>query len=316
MPFGWESDVPGGPLKNRHLTSDIVTAAIAETVAFEHHVVNSSFGKRRGEMSSWVRASNIAPPTSLFVSEVERVPEYQQSVSLGQVRVRELAAAIPYSSLAEDLSVFDLRNTVQRSLQNMLTLWLDLLWATAARNCRLKYTPTGLATEALSTSGTFAATATVGINPYHLERMCDILYGLYHAPFYESNKYVLIANWLGMRSLQNDPKWDSWHVYKYPEARLNHELGSWDRAILVETNHNNAFRQVGTGAVLGEGYLFGYDPMRFAEAMSPELRLSAQDEDYGRKLGVGFVGILNMGLTWAGDSANAGEANVIHLGSL
>ena len=70
---------------------------------------------------------------------------------------------------------------------------------------------------------------------------------------------------------------------------------------------------MGTGSVLGEGVVFGDDAVVMAEAISPELR-AAMPQDFGRSQAVAWYGVLAFAQVW-GDSGNAGQARVVHVGS-
>jgi hypothetical protein len=64
--------------------------------------------------------------------------------------------------------------------------------------------------------------------------------------------------------------------------------------------------------VLGEGVIFGADAVTMAVAVDPELR-AEPPRDFGRQKAVAWYGILEFGQVW--DTANPGEARIIHLAS-
>lgn len=313
--FTWTNDIPGGVLKLHALSNQMVEATTSELVFEQFCMPIDGYGLHQGETASWTRASNMAEQASIVLAENERIPEYPVSISVRGAVVQEIGATVPIRSLAVDLSKFDVTNNVQRRLMNNLGLGMDTLAATAFKDCKHKYAITGLTANSITTNGVFAATSIANLNTFHLEAIGDFLYDTLQAPFFEDGCYIGIFRSLGIRGLHNDPDWAEWHKYTDPENKYYHEQGKWDRTRLIETNHAAALGKVGTGSVLGEGVVFGYDPVKFVEAMAPELRVGSNPEELGRRIVAGFLGIIRFGSTW-GDSANAGEANIIHVGSL
>jgi len=227
--------------------------------------------------------------------------------------VSEFGRAVPYTSLAQDLSFFDIENPIQNKLQEQMKLVLDSRAATAFKTAKLKYTPTGLSTYSAATNGTAGATATANMNVYHCEEIRDLLFDTYHCPPAEGDDYVGIFRTLGLRGIKRDPAWEEWHKYSDPAAKFNSEVGRVENIRFVETNHSNALAKKGTNSVLGEGVVFGADAVAMAEAQTPELRASIPG-DFGRSKAVAWYGIFELGIIW--DTANAGEARVMHVTSL
>ena len=114
------------------------------------------------------------------------------------------------------------------------------------------------------------------------------------------------------RGLLSDPAWEDWHKYTDPQAKYNGEIGRIENIRFIETNNNNALSNAyGTNSI-GEAIFFGADAVVMAVALDPELR-AAVPGDFGRQKAVAWYGILDFGLVW--DTANAGEAKVVHFGS-
>lgn len=82
----------------------------------------------------------------------------------------------------------------------------------------------------------------------------------------------------------------------------------------MEVNNTNSLSAtLGTGSVLGEAVFFGDDPVAMATVIDPELR-AKESGDYGRSKGVAWYGVYGFDQIWY-DSANAGEARVVHVTS-
>lgn len=311
--FEWVFDAPTGTFKQHALSRQLLEASIEMAVFPEHAGDAGGFGRKQGESVTWTRVGNITEPTTAVLSEVDRIPEDNYSLTTRAAVVQELGRAVPFTSLAEDLSWFDLENSVQGKLRQQMTLVLDALAATAFKSGQHKWAPTGITSRNLGTGGTFGAAATVNLGVWHLEEMFEYLFDTLHADPAEGDDYIGIFRSLGLRGVSRDPDFEEWRKYTDPSTKFNNEMGRWSQIRLIRTNHNNALGQVGTGSVLGEGVVFGADAVRMAEAMAPELR-AAIPQDFGRKKAVAWYGVLRFQSTW-GDSANAGEANIIHVGS-
>lgn len=312
--FTWVADVPAGVLRNHALSNRILRAAIAEVVLMPFTKPVDGFGRRRGETVSWTRVSNITEQASIVLSETERVPEHQVAITVRGSTVQEIGAAVPYTNLATELTAFDLESELQGRLRDNLALGLDTLVSLAMKDTQHKWAITGLTTNAVTTNGVFGAVSIGNVTTSQLEQMADYLYDTLLCPYYANEMYIGIFRQAAIRGIMNDPDWAEWNKYTNPTAKYKGEAGEWDRVKVVKTNHAAAFGKVGTGGVLGEGVVFGRDPVRMAEAMAPEL-LANIPQDLGRSKTVGYYGILRFTSTW-GDRSNAGEANSIHVGSL
>jgi hypothetical protein len=112
----------------------------------------------------------------------------------------------------------------------------------------------------------------------------------------------------------SDPAWEDWHKYTDPSAKYNGEVGKIENIRFIEINNSGALNNsIGSGGVLGEGVIFGSDAVAMAVALDPELRAGIP-QDFGRSQAVAWYAIADFGLVW--DTANAGEAKVVHITSL
>jgi N4-gp56 family major capsid protein len=311
--FSWTYDGPTGTYKNQALSSKLYEQAIAECSFMDFVKPISAFGKSMGESVTLTRVRQLSEPTNARLSENERIPEDTLALSTTTITVKEWGRSVPFNSLAEDLSKFDVENTIQMTLKNQLKLVLDSAACAAFKTAKVKYTPTGAATNNISTSGVAGASATANINAFHLEQIRDYLYDTLLAPPASGDDYIGIFRALAIRGLKNDSNWLEWHKYTDPQAKFNGEAGRWESIRLIETNHANALGKIGTGSVLGEGIVFGADAVAMAESMTPELRAKSP-EDYGRSKGVAWYGQFEFGIIW--DTAAAGEAKIVHVASL
>jgi N4-gp56 family major capsid protein len=309
----WTVDAPTGVYKNHALSSRLYEASLEDTKFVEFTRPVEGYGRKMGESITLTRVANITEPTSAVLSEGVRIPEDTFSLSTVAITPQELGRAVPYTSLSEDLSKYDIANPIQRKLRSQLSLVLDTLASNAFQGCQIKYIPTGALSGTFDTDGTASTAATSNMNVYHVERIVDYLYDDLQCAPYEGGDYVGIFRTLGIRGIMSDPAWEDWHRYTDPQAKFNGEVGRMESCRFVKTNHANALGEVGTSSVLGEGVVFGEDPVVMAEVLAPELRLGRQDEDFGRAKSVAWYANLGFDEVW--NTANAGQARIIHVTS-
>ena len=310
--FEWSFDAPTGTFKQNALSKKLYQAAVEDTTFMDHVKPISSFGRKQGENVTLTRIANLTEPTSAVLTEGVRIPEDDFSVTTTSITVSEIGRSVPYTSLAEDLSFFDVENQIQRVLRDQMKLSLDSIAAVAFTAGQVKYVPTGLASATVTTNGTAGAAAAANMNLWHVEEIRDYLYDTIRVPQI-GNDYVAIFRTLGLRGIKRDPAWEEWFKYTNPSQKFNSEVGRLEGIRFIETNHNNALQKVGTNSVLGEGVVFGEDAVALAEVLTPELR-AAIPGDFGRAKAVAWYGILQAGQIW-GDSGSAGEARVLHVTS-
>lgn len=310
----WVADAPSGVYKNHDLSSKIRMAAIEQAKFMSFVKPEPGYGKKMGESITITRVSNVTVPSDDTLNEGVRIPEDTVSLSTQAITVSERGRAIPYTSLAIDLGHFDLENAIQQKLREQLTLSMDITAATAFKAGLVKAIPSGVATTTFDTDGTPSTAATSNLNMYHVEQIRDYMFGTLNIAPFAGDDYIAIISYKAKRGLMNDPKWVDWKKYTDPQAKYNGEVGRIENIRFVEQNHTAALSaSKGTGSVLGEGVFFGADPVVMAVVQDPELR-AKESEDYGRSKGVAWYGIYGFDQVWK-DSANAGEARVVHLTS-
>lgn len=311
--FTWTFDAPTGVYKSHAMSRELYWEALEDSVFMDHVTGVEGFGRKQGETVTLTRLATITEPTDSTLTEAERIPEDSYSISTTSITVSEIGRAVPFTSLAEDLSILDLQNTIQRRLVDQMTLTLDSKAATAFKQAKIKYIPTGLASGTFDTDGTASTSATANWNVFHVEEIADYLYETLFAPTIGGN-YVGIFHNKSIRGIKRDPDWEQWHIYTDPQAKFNDEIGMIENVRHIRTNHANALTKVGTGSVLGDGVVFGQDSVALAEVLTPELRAEMNvGDDFGRSHAAAWYGILAFGLIW--DTANAGEARVVHVTS-
>ena len=313
--FLWNFDAPSGVFKNHALSSEIRKASIATTKFMQFVRAESAFGKKRGENVSISRISNLTVPTDGRISEGQKIPEDDISLSSKSITVSEFGRAVPYTSLSEDLNAFDMNNIVQMALRDQMALTLDNACAAVftGSDAKVKAIPTGVSAITFDTDGTASSAATVNLNVFHVEEIRDKMFGDLKIPPVEGDDYICILSTKAKRGIVSDPAWEEWHKYTDPKAKYNGEIGRLENIRFIETNNSGALSgTLGTGSVLGEAVFFGRDAVAMALVEDPELR-AEMPKDFGRQKSVAWYGILDFGVVW--DTANEGEAKIVHVSS-
>jgi N4-gp56 family major capsid protein len=289
-------------------------AAIKDSKFMQFVKAEPGYGKGMGDTINITRISNVTVPSSAALLEGVRISEDAMTISVQAITVGEFGRAIPFTSIAKDLSTFDLQNTVQSKIKDQMELVLDASASTAFKAGKVKAILAGVSSVTFDTDGTPSTPSVVNLNVYAVEQIRDYMYATLNIKPYSSDEYVALISYKAARGLKSDPDWQDWKKYTDPGAKFNGELGKIENVRFVEVNNTSSLSDAkGTGSVLGEGVFFGDDAVVMAVAQEPELRIKAA-EDYGRAMGVAWYGIYNFGQVWS-DSSTAGEARVVHLTS-
>lgn len=310
----WTYDAPSGVYKDHALSADIRMASIAQTRFVQFTTTEGGYGKASGQSVTVTRVSNVSVPTDDSLVELERIPEDTFSLSTQSITVVERGRAIPYSSLSTDLAHFNIENAIQKKLRDQLSLRFDKVASNAFKEGMIKAIPDGTASLVFDTDGTASTTALANLNQYHVEQIRDYMFSTLNMMPYSDGDFMCLASTKALRGIKRDPNWEKWKVYTEPEAKAMGEVGRIESVRFVEVNNTSSLSaSLGSGGILGEAVFFGEDPVVMANALDPELR-AKESGDYGRSKGVAWYGIYGFGQIWK-DSANAGEARVVHLTS-
>lgn len=312
--FQWVQDAPTGVFKNHKLSAAIRFAAIAETKFMQFTRPEPGYGKKMGESITITRVSNVTVPTSSVLTENVRIPEDELVLSTQAIVVAENGRAIPFTSFAADLSHLDLKGAIQRKLKDQMRLSLDNDAAASAKIGQIKAIPDGISSLVFDTDGVASTQATVNLNVFHVEQIRDFMFSTLNIEPAVGDDYIGLVATKAKRGIMNDPSWEEFKKYTDPEAKFNSEVGRMENIRFIEINNTAALSgSLGSGSVLGEGVFMGADALVMAVAEDPELRAKPAD-DFGRSNAVAWYGIYAFSQIWS-DSANAGEARLVHLTS-
>lgn len=311
--FTWTLDAPSGVYKSHDMSAALRDAAIAETKFMQFVKPEPGYGKKKGESITITRVSNLAVPANGRIQEGIKIPEDALTLSTVSITVTEWGRSVPYTSLSDDLSMFNIENIVQKELVKQMRLVLDTAAADAFKTTLIKAVPTAVAQLDITTNGIPFGQAGSNLNVYHIEQIRDYMFSTLLVPPADGDDYIGLVSTKAKRGLMSDPAWEDWHKYTDPSAKYNSEVGRLENIRFVEINNTSALSgNLGLNGVLGEALIFGDDAVAIALAQDPELRAKIPG-DYGRDRGVAWYAIAEFGLVW--DTSNPGEAKVVHVTS-
>ena len=226
--MSWTFDAPSGVYKNRKLSEKIREATIPMTKFMQWVQTEPGFGKKMGESISITRISNVSVPTDPTLTENQRIPEDQFSISTQQITVLEKGRAIPFTNLKEDLGQVDLNNQVQKELRKQLAQVLDQDAATAFKAGQVKAIPDGVASTTFDTDGTASTQATSNLNMFHVEQIRDYMFSTLNVDPFVGDDYVFAIATKAKRGLMSDPAWVDWKKYTDPSAKFNSSDRDWE----------------------------------------------------------------------------------------
>jgi N4-gp56 family major capsid protein len=309
----WTYDAPTGVYKNHEMSEQLRFAAIVETKGMQFVAPEPGYGKKKGESITITRIAALSVPTNARLSENQEIPEDTMSITTVAITVSEWGRSVPYTSLSQDLSVFNVENIVQRTLKDQMKVSLDNAAFAAFKTGQIKAEPTGISALNFDTGGAATQQGVANLNVYHVEQIRDYMYSTLLVPPYEGDDYIALVSTKAKRGVMQDPAWETWHKYTDPESKYNSEIGRIENCRFIEINNTSALSgSKGLASVQGEALFFGADAVAMAVAEDPELRAKIPT-DYGRSRGVAWYGILEFGVVWT--TANAGEAKIVHFTS-
>jgi len=312
--FTWEGSFASGVLKSHALSKELRFAAVAEFEIAQFCRTEPGFGRRLGDTITITKIKNIAVPASAVLSEHDDIPIDTLSIGTTPIIVQALGRGVEYSSLADELSFFDLKTPIQKKLRSQLAQVNDNLAATAFKTTYVRAVPTS-ATAITWDVPAFSDVATNNITVAHCGVIRDYMKDTLLVPAYEKGNFIGLGSTKLLRGIKNDPDFQAWRQWLRPgDVLFNSEVGMVEQIRWIEINNTSALSNAkGTGSVLGEGLVFGEDGVALAEVETPELR-AAIPGNFGRYQAVAWYGVLAYGLIWSATST-AGEVRVVYITS-
>lgn len=312
----WTFDAADGVYKNHALSEKLLEAAALNFrfVPFSQKV--ESFGKRQGESVTLFHYKELDVPNVATLREDGRVPIDKLEMGTRNITVSEWGRGVQYTSLNEQLAMFDPRSNAQKKLINQMQHVMDNACAAAFAEAKMCFIPTSLTSGTWDTDGTPSTTATANMTREHMGIIRDYMTNDLHVPFYEGDHYIGTFATKALRGLKQDKALEAWNQYlRKGDLIFKSEIGMVEAIRCIEINNESALsNSVGTGGVLGEGFVFGDEAVSRVEVDFPHLRADPNYQgDFGRIKAVIWYGVVSFGITW--DTANDREAKIVRVTS-
>lgn len=310
----WMWSAPDGVYKNHALSSQIRREAIADVQFMRFLRPEPGYGRGRGQSVTITRVGKL--PMATRVSELDRLPSGNVSISTKTVDVSEWGFKLELTEFERDLTHFDITNTYQRLLRDQISLTMDSMSAEALKETKYKYIPVTTG-GVFDTDGVASTQADKNMTVADLRNIYDELRGTLKAPTFRGGRYVGILSTKAARGIKNDQEFKDWLAptssEQFGRGTAGGGLPVIENIALFETNHTDVLAEdLGASGVLGESIFFGADPGFLAVIREPELRASLPDQnDLGRFRHVGWVGTIEAALSWE----QASTSRVIHVTS-
>lgn len=304
--MSWEYDAEAGVYKDHALSSRIRMSAVANAKCARFLRPETGFGRHKGDTVNITRVHDL--PLATRVAETENLPTGRPIVDTVSKTVAEWGYAVPLTAKEEDLTHFDLRNKIQTKLKSQMTLTMDVMAAETYKGTVIKCVSTSASAMSFTTNGTPSGGATHNMSILHLREIHDYLAGQLKAEPLANGKYVGILPTWTARGIKNDSEYKDWQAPTGSGPLLDGRLRDVENFMLFETNHYAALdNTIGTTPKTGEAIFFGDDAAFLATVYDPELRKGLKT-NLGRYQEVGWVGMLDAGLTWPA----AADEKIVH----
>lgn len=309
----WQVNAGGGFLANPRLSRQVRHAA-SLIMKFRQFIrPEPGFGKGKGDTILVDRVTQVAKKGGRL-TEDQRIPETNVTISQQSVLVREYGNAIPFTGKLTELSEFSVDNIWTKALRDDMAEVLDADAADEFQAAKIKYTPTGstaVPTGTFDTDGTVSTAATRDVLGFDIRELVLYLRSTLKCPFYDGQNYVAITTPEFTNSLLNDESIRQDFRYGDPQRLFMGEVGTWHKTRFIEET-NTLSGVLGTTAFRSEAVIFGEDPVVEGVAVPGEIR-SKIPEDYGRSKGVAWYALLGFKIVW--DTALARQARIVHVTS-
>ena len=239
------------------------------------------------------------------------MPETQVTISQGSLVVNEFGNSIPWTGKLESLAEFDVENIWLRTLRDDAAKTLDKQVGDEFRTCKVKYTPTAAATGVFDEDGTVSTAALRNIDTTDVKNIVDEMKSKYLVPMYDGENYMAVISVKFGRRVKDDADWEDAAKYGDPERLFSGEIGRYYGVRFVEET-NVLANALGTTTFQGEAVFFGADAIIEGVVVPLEIRAKIPT-DYGRDKGLAWYFMGGWELSF--DTANAGEAKIIHVTS-
>jgi N4-gp56 family major capsid protein len=315
--FTWQYDAADGVWKNHALSNELLKIAARDFTLVRFTKKQPNFGAGMGQSVTLPYYKALDEPDSPQLDERQRVPVEQLEMAGRTITVVEWGRGVGYTNLAHEFSKVSPKEGGQKRLLDQMNACMDTGAATGFKEAKVCFTPTSATGGTIDTDGAHSVSATNNLTMAHIALLRDYMVNDLHVPFFDGGDYIGTFATKALRGLKNDTQLQEWHKYLAKgDIIFKSEIGKAENVRFVEVSHEQALSNgVGTGSVLGEGFIFGDDAVRRVEVDAPHLRADPNYKgDFGRRHAIIWYGLVAFGCTFM--TADDREARVIRVGSL
>lgn len=284
----WAVNSQGGYMFSLEL-SDIMRTATQPLCKFRQFCDAKDFtdkGLHKGQTFTWNVYNDVATQGTTLV-ETSTVPVTNFTITQGTGTVTELANAVAYTGMLDNMSKHPIQEIINKVLKNDAKKAIDLQAYNQFNTTLLRVAPNGgTDTQAitLTTNGTATLTNNVYLGKNHVKSIVDTMKER-NIPPYMGDEYFGIAQPTTWRGMKNDLE----AVYQYRDEGFqmiyNGEIGKFEGVRFIE---QNSVPKAGfTNAKSNFAFFFGEDTVAEALVVPEEIR-GQIPSDYGRGKGIAW----------------------------
>lgn len=270
----------------------------------------SQQGRKKGDTFTWDTVLDVATQ-GRTLSETNTMAETSFTIAQGTLTITEAGNSVPYSGKLEDLSKFEVKQTVMRALKNDASKWFDIACHAAFNATPLRVAPTsGTSATAitLTTNGTATTTNNVAFNNSHAKAIVDTMKER-NIPPYSGDDYYSLGWPSALRTFKNNLESIKQYTSEGFSMIMNGEIGRYENVRYVE--QTNIAKGGAADSTTWDPYtrtndgwdnslsdwlfFFGEDTVAEGIAVPEEMRAKIPT-DYGRSKGVAWYYLGGFGL--------------------
>lgn len=302
----WATDSLGGFFYSRNLSKKLRKAVqpMSKFRQFADIKDASHQGKKRGDLFTWDVVNNVAV-NGTRLTETNTIPETNFTIAQGTLTMVELGNSVPYTGKLEDMSQFDVGDSIETALRDDAVKALDREAWIQFNSCALRViASSGTDTAAIQTytNGTVTGTNTIAYTNNHAKSVTDFMKER-NIPAYTADDYYAIAWPSTLRTFKNNLESIKQYTSEGFGMIKNGEVGRYENMRYVEqTNVAKGITtdngQTGTAWSQSKSdWIFFMGKETVAEALAtPEEVRAKIPTDFGRSKGVAWYYLGGFGL--------------------
>lgn len=282
-------------------------------------------GKKSGQSVLLPRAGRLSQQnTTSPLGETTRTPDATIPFDSVTCTMYEYGVAVTHADLLEQLTQFDVNNSIQKELTQWLAETRDALVFNQLNATRVSYTPLGTAgagAGTFDTDGTLTPVATRNIDANDVVAIKNKLKDVYKCPRFADGTYHFHAPATVMDLILRDARVQAVMNAAYQgrgdnAPTVSGQLVRWNGITFIEDNFAIPATLLSATNYIGGGFMVGDDAVGEATAKAPRLYLDPpmDGERFHRVVMRGTWGVK---LIWGGTAADvtANQVRVIKVAS-